>query len=164
MLPKDNVDSFINILTKEKLDEILNSGREASDSFNINLSLPRFTYDYDEKEFMSILKDMGIKDAFDPDNANFKKIIEIAENVYVGEAIHKTHIELNETGTKAAAVTYFGMFKNTAMIRNEIEVVNVVFNKPFFYMIREKNTGEIVFFGAVYEPNLWKGSTCSNMD
>ena len=161
LLPKDDVDSFINQLTKDKLDNILNSKRETSDSFNINLSLPRFKYDYDEKKFIEVLENIGIKEAFNPETANFKKMIEIAENVYVGEAIHKTHIELNESGTKAAAVTYFGMFKNSAMMPGEVETVDIKFNKPFVYMIREKNTGEILFFGAVYEPNLWNGSTCS---
>ena len=84
-------------------------------------------------------------------------------NVYVGEAIHKTHIELNEVGTKAAAITYFGMFKNSALIEpNEYETIDINFNKPFIYMIREASTKEILFFGTVYEPNIWKGSTCNN--
>lgn len=161
LLPTSNVDSFINNLTKEKLDNIISSAKEAGDNFNINVSLPRFKYDYEAPNFIDILKNIGIKEAFDPDNANFKKMIEIPENVYVGEAIHKTHIELNEKGTKAAAVTYFGMFKNSAMI-NEPETVNVNFNKPFIYMIRENNTGEILFFGVVFEPNTWNGTTCSN--
>ena len=91
-------------------------------------------------------------------------MIEIKENVYVGEAVHKTKIELNEKGTKAAAVTYFGMFKATAMIEKDYEEVDIKFNKPFIYMIREKNTGELLFFGTVYEPNEWKGETCSSIE
>ena len=82
-------------------------------------------------------------------------------NLYVNTAIHKTKIELNEKGTKAAAVTYFGLDKATA-VRPDYEVRNIVFNKPFVYIIREKNTGEILFFGTVYEPNIWNGSTCEN--
>ena len=86
-------------------------------------------------------------------------------NVYVGEAIHKTHIDLNEKGTKAAAITYFGMFKNSAMIEEEkYDTIDIKFNKPFIYMIREINTKEILFFGTVYESNIWKGTTCENGD
>ena len=103
---------------------------------------------------------MGINDAFDKEKADFKKMID--QDVFVSTAIHKTKIELNESGTKAAAVTYFGMFASAAIIDNDYEEVNVVFNKPFVYMIREKNTGEILFFGEVFEPNEWKGNTCSN--
>ena len=49
-------------------------------------------------------------------------------NLYVGEAIHKTHIELNEVGTKAAAVTYFGIYKETSFFNpNEPKIINNIF-------------------------------------
>lgn len=164
LLPKTNVNDYISNLTKDKLDNLYNNSKSASNKLHINLSLPRFTYDYDVKDFIDVLKTMGIKDAFDENLANFKKMIEIKENVYVGEAVHKTKIELNEKGTKAAAVTYFGMFKASAMLEKDYEEINIKFNKPFVYMIRESNTGELLFFGTVFEPNEWKGTTCSNQE
>ena len=162
ILPNNDIDSFINNLNQDKLNSLLTDQKEASDSFNIKVSLPRFKYDFDAKEFIKILNNLGINDAFNPNTANFKGMIETKENVYVGEAIHKTHIELNEVGTKAASVTYFGMYKNSIMEPQEKETVEVKFDKPFAYMIRERNTGEILFFGSVYEPNQWNGSTCEN--
>ena len=164
ILPKDGVDNYINSLTEDKLNNITKDFKDASNKVHVNLSLPRFTYSYDVKDFIDVLEKMGINDAFNPTLANFTKMIEIKENVYVGEAIHKTKIELNEKGTKAAAVTYFGLFKATAMIEKDYEEINIKFNKPFIYMIREKNTGELLFFGTVYEPNEWKGETCSNLE
>ena len=164
LLPTSDVNTFINNLTDDKLNSIINGGEIASSKLHINLSLPRFTYDYSVEKFKNILIDLGMKDAFDPDNANFKKMIELKQNVYVEKAVHKTHIELNEVGTKAAAVTYFGMDKNTALPMEQPKIVNIKFNKPFIYMIREKNSKELLFFGVVYEPNIWKGSTCSNND
>lgn len=165
ILPTLNVDDFIKNIEKEKLDNIDKNTKLASDKLHINLSLPRFKYDFDANKFIDILKNIGIKEAFNPDNANFRKMIEITDyNVYVGEAIHKTHIDLNEVGTKAAAITYFGMYKNSAMINpEEYETIDIKFNKPFIYMIREANTKEILFFGVVYEPNIWNGSTCDKM-
>ncbi len=163
ILPNDNVDTFIKNLTFEKLNNFDKDVQVAGESLHINLSLPRFKYDYDAKYFIDILKEMGIIDAFDKDKANFKKMIILDENVYVGEAIHKTHIELNEVGTKAAAITYFGMFENSAYMPNESKVIDIKFNKPFIYMIRDKNSKEILFFGTVYEPNIWNGSTCDNI-
>ena len=80
------------------------------------------------------------------------------------EAIHKTHIDLNENGTKAAAVTYFGMFKNTSIEPKEKEIINIEFNKPFIYIIRDPKTNEMLFFGVVYEPNKWIDSTCENVN
>lgn len=164
ILPKDGVNNYVNNLTEEKLNNITKDAKEATSKLHINLSLPRFTYSYEVEDFIDVLKKLGIKEAFDKDLANFKKMIELDENVYVGEAIHKTKIELNEKGTKAAAVTYFGMFKATGMIEKDFEEVNIIFNKPFIYMIREKMTNEILFFGEVMEPNIWKGTTCSNVE
>lgn len=48
-----------------------------------------------------------------------------------------------------------------APLQEEKETVNIKFNKPFIYMIRDSKTKEMLFFGVVYEPNIWKGSTCS---
>ncbi len=162
IIPNDNVDSFVNNLTSEKLNNIANSSKEASDKYHINVSLPRFTYDYEAGDFKQILKKMGINEVFDPLKANLKKMVEIdGYNTYVNTAIHKTYIEVTEKGTKAAAVTYFGVDKSSAMIQ-DVERVNIKFNKPFVYMIRERNTGEILFFGTVYEPNKWNKSTCES--
>ena len=160
ILPKTNPNDYINNLTQDKLDSMFTNIKEASSNLHIHLSLPRFTYDYEVEDFIEVLKQMGIKEAFDENLANFKKMIEIKENVYVGEAIHKTKIELNEKGTKAAAVTYFGMFKSTGLPSQDFEEIDISFNKPFVYMIREKNTGEILFFGTVFEPNKWNNPTC----
>ena len=110
------------------------------------------------------MKKLGIIQAFDPNNANFSNIMDknsVIDNLYVGEAIHKTHIDLNEKGTKAAAITYFGMFKNTSIII-EKENIEIEFNRPFIYIIKDSKTNEMLFFGVVYEPNKWNGSTCSN--
>ena len=162
ILPNKSPDEYIKNLTKEKLDTLDKNQKKASAKLHINLSLPRFKYDFEAKNFIDILKDIGIKEVFDSDNANFKKMIEIENyNVYVGEAIHKTHIDLNEKGTKAAAITYFGMFKNSALIEEDkYDTIDIKFNKPFIYMIREINTKEILFFGTLYEPNIWKSTTC----
>ena len=163
ILPNDNIYDYINNVNEKELNNLLSSSREVSDNFEIELGLPRFKYDYELNNFMEVLKNMGIKDAFDRTKANFTKIMprnnEI-ENLYVDEAIHKTHIELNEKGTKAAAVTFFG-FSNKAMMPEEKEKVSITFNKPFIYIIRDSSTNEMLFFGTVYEPNIWNGSTCS---
>lgn len=161
ILPNDNIDNYIDNLTDDELNNLLFSAKNANDNFSINLSLPRFKYDYEIEDFIDVLKNLGINNAFDKEKADFSNIIsKNIESLYVGEAIHKTHIDLNEKGTKAAAVTYFGMFKNT-MMPKEKEIVNIEFNKPFIYIIRDKETKEMLFFGTVYAPNEWNGSTCS---
>ena len=152
VLPKDDINTYINNLTEEEL------LYKSTEDDNFNLYLPRFSYSFDLKNFMEVLKTMGIKDAFDSNKADFTKILK-GGDIFVNQAIHKTYIDLNEKGTKAAAITYFGLTKNS-VYAGEDEMYNIVFDKPFIYMIRDKDSKEILFFGTVYEPNRWKGSTC----
>ena len=168
ILPNGSVDEYIEGLTKEKLASFDSNAITASRKVNISLYLPRFAYEFDLKEFKSVLIAMGVKDVFNPDNAdltgmisreNIKKMD--ADNIYVATAIHKTYIDLNEKGTKAAAVTYFGVDKAAAALEDDLEIKEITFNKPFVYMIRDSKTKEILFFGVVETPNEWKGSTCS---
>lgn len=164
ILPKEDVSSYINNLTKKKLDELIKSAKSSSRKYEIDLSLPRFKYEYEIPDFIKTLNSLGIKDAFKEDSANFTNIVnkkDMYNNLYVGTAIHKTYIDLNEKGTKAAAVTFFGM-NDYAALNDEKEIVNITFNKPFIYLIRDAQTKEMLFFGAVFEPNKWNGTTCVN--
>ncbi len=162
ILPNNSVNDYVKSLNKNKITDILNNKTKANSKLHIDLSLPRFSYDYELDNFTHVLNRLGIIDAFNPSKANFKKMMDSSNtNLYVGQAIHKTKIELNESGTKAAAVTFFGV--EGAMIQEpDYEIKKILFNKPFVYIIREKNAGEILFFGTVFEPNKWEGSTCKN--
>lgn len=158
ILPKTNIDDYIDNLEVEDLYNIETT--EASEETHILLSLPRFSYSYDLSTFKKVLQDLGIKEAFIENSADLSNMLEGVSG-YISEAIHKTFIELNETGTKAAAVTYFGIKENSIeMPSDDYKEIKIEFNKPFIYMIRDKSTKQILFFGVVKEPNKWKGSTC----
>ena len=158
LLPKDDLNEYIDELTFEKLSDAINSKKVLQKNEEVRLMLPRFEYDYEIDDFISVLESLGIKKAFS-DKAEFKNITEI--DSYIKEAVHKTHISLNEKGTKAAAVTYFGLFeKSAAPIKKEY--IDIIFNEPFMYIIRDKDSNEMLFVGTVYRPNEYKGSTCSN--
>ena len=164
LIPTGNLDNYLNESLEKDIKNLSNIIKTPIDSDVkeqiVNLSLPRFTYDSGITKFKDLLKNMGIQKAFQ-NNAEFNNMVNNLD-VFVSEAIHKTHIELTESGTKAAAVTYFGVDVTSMPATKEKEYINIKFNKPFIYLIREKNTGEMLFFGLVNEPNLWKGSTCSN--
>lgn len=162
LLPKNNITDYVRNIDINKINDLISSARETNDKLHVILSLPRFSYSYEVEDFISSLKKMGINDVFSPELANLSKILDTS-GIYVGDAIHKTKIDLNEDGTKASAVTYFNvMYKGAPLFEQNFEEINLVFNKPFVYMIREKNTGEILFFGTVFEPSSWKGNACSN--
>ena len=160
IIPKDNVKEYVNNFSKTKLDNIEKTLKSASKETHLDLSLPMFSYDYDSGDkFGKALESLGIKDVFDSSKADLSEMIE--PSVAVSDSIHKTYIDLNEKGTKAAAVTGF-MIPGTAKPEKKPEIVYINFNKPFVYMIRDIKTKELLFFGVVYEPNKWEGDTCSN--
>lgn len=168
ILPDQNAFDYIENLTVEELQGIDSHLEEVNRDFHVRLSLPRFHYEFELQKFKEVLMSMGIASVFDEEKADFSNIISKEnqrkahiENLYVGSAVHKTYIDLNEKGTKAAAITYFGVFKSTA-IMEEPKIVDLNFNHSFVYMIRDHKTKEILFFGVVNEPNSWSHSTCSN--
>lgn len=153
ILPNEkDIKKYINSFDEKELNSLL-ANQKTTANYDINLSLPKFKYDYDYKNFKDDLIGLGIVDAFNKNTANFD-LMETEDSfldLYVGQAVHKTHIDLSENGTKAAAVTYFGMFKNTALPQQK-EQLNIKFDRPFLYLIKENNNNNIWFFGTVYEP------------
>ena len=153
ILPNKTIDEYLNIFNKNELSNLLLNKKTPNNKLDLKLSLPKYTYDFDYKKFKDSLMTLGMIDAFDSDKANFKSIADL--DIYISKAIHKSHIELSENGTKAAAVTVFTFDKNAAYIE-EKEVLNIEFNRPFIYLIKEKNSDNIWFFGTVYEPMKWE--------
>ncbi len=147
IIPNRNIKDYLNKFNEDELKTLLSSEQKPGSELEINLSLPKYTYDYTYNDFTNDLKSLGIKEAF-TENANFEKMLEKA---FISQAIHKTHIELSESGTKAAAVTALVMDKNAAYYMDEKQQINITFDKPFIYIIKDKNNDNIWFFGTIYK-------------
>ncbi len=159
ILPNMDIKTYVNNITDKILADIDNNSKEISTDLNLKLSIPTFNYDYSYDNFVDSLKSLGIIDVFDKNKSDLTNML--TTNGYVSEAMHKTHIDVKEKGTKAAAVTAFGVTKGSARVSEEKpEIIEIEFNKPFAYIIRDSKTKEMLFFGVVYEPNKWQGSTC----
>lgn len=152
IMPNNDLQGYIKELKQEDINNISGKLVSASKSkTEIEVNIPKFKFDYD-LNLKDDLINMGIKDAFDADSADFSKIAKT--KLYVGKASHKADIDFSEKGVKAAAVTVFGMMEYAMAIKEEPKVINI--NKPFLFIIRDKNTKENWFIGTVYEPNLWE--------
>lgn len=152
ILPEEDVDKYINSFDYDVLKYNLKEMKEANDLFHINLKLPKFKYDYDVKGLTNLLINLGLKETLSP-NPNFEKIADY--DMSISNVAQKTFIELTESGTKAAAVTLV-IFDANAIAPTEPEVVDVTFDKPFIYIIKDKNSDELLFFGVVYSPTEYK--------
>ena len=115
---------------------------------NVLLQLPKFTGEYEYNENLKqTLMEMGVVDAFSALDADFSQMIE--KRMFVNFIKQNSFIKVNEEGTEAAAVTiYTG--ENAAsggMKKFEFKAT-----RPFFYAIKEKSTGVILFMGKVTNP------------
>jgi serpin B len=117
---------------------------------DIQLQLPKFKYEYNEKQMKPILSGMGMGVAFDPVNADFTRINSDG-GLYISRILHKTFIETNEEGTEAAAVTAVEVGVTSV---GPDQTYYFTINRPFVYFIQEKSTGTILFIGTVMNPNL----------
>ena len=147
LLPDKNVDvfDFARSLTGAKLKAILDSEKY----IQVRATTPAFEYDYDV-EISGILFSMGIENAFSPAKANFKGIGDCANNLYISKVLHKTHIELTQAGTKAAAVTAV-MVEATSVGPGYEQFKTVTLDRPFVYMIIDNANKLPLFMGIVAE-------------
>lgn len=142
LLPKNNLNEALSKISNNYIFEL-----EETYSENIDISFPRFSYEYKITNLIEVLKKMGINDLFTK-KCNLSKI---SDDLYVSNAIQKTFIDLNERGTKASASTGIILDKYTTVEENH----ELIFNKQFIYIIKEKNKENIWFIGIVNRPTMY---------
>ena len=118
----------------------------------LNITIPKFKFNYD-LHLKEDLKALGVESIFIPNKADLSGIS--TRDLFVTDALHKADIEFSEEGIKAAAVTVFTM-KDNAMPYSETKVTYLKIDKPFMFIIRDKDNDEVWFTGTVYEPILWE--------
>ena len=110
---------------------------------DVDILMPRFTTE-SETRLEKILSSMGMPRAFSGDSAEFPNMIQrVEEGLSVSMMKQKAKIEVNEEGTKAAAVT---VTEETAISLPRYEYFYAT--RPFVYYIMEKNSGAIFFMGT----------------
>ena len=127
----------------------INVERELSAAINdnafkstyIKMAMPKFKIEY-STDLNEIFMNMGIITAFDEKNADFTKMFDKG-NMWFTKTIHKTFIDVDEKGTEAAAVTAIGMAGSSL----PPEPIELKFNKPFYFAIRDNTSGETLFMG-----------------
>jgi len=134
--------AFEGSLTPERLDGIL----AAQASGRVQLALPKFTFS-SEFSLARTLRTLGMTDAFEYGVADFSGMDGTRE-LFIGDVIHKAYVDVNEAGTVAAAATAVIM-PGSAM---PTEPVEVTIDHPFLFLIRDRETGVILFMGRVVDP------------
>ena len=122
--------------------------RETLKKRTIEVHLPRFKIEAScslDKQ----LKTLGMRDAFSKRAADFSGMSR--EPLYIYKVLHKAFVEVNEKGTKAAAATAVIM-KAKSISRDEPPVPEFRADHPFLFLIRDNNSGSILFLGRLMNP------------
>jgi serine protease inhibitor len=117
------------------------------DSQNIDLYLPKWESSYSIQQLEPNLASLGMGIAFN-ETADFSDMYGVP--LYLSQVIHKTYIDVSESGTEAAAVTAITEVGVT-LVPQSPPAVRV--DHPFLYFIVERQTGAILFMGTVNDPS-----------
>lgn len=110
------------------------------------LVLPRLKLRY-SAELKSPLAAMGLRSALSP-AADFSGMS--SSRLYLSEIKHQSFVEVNEEGTEAAAVTTGVMA--LASMRNTPPPFQMVVDRPFLFLISDRQTKSVLFLGLVVDP------------
>ncbi|MBL7258110.1 serpin family protein [Paractinoplanes lichenicola] len=109
-----------------------------------DIALPKFELRW-QAELNEPLQKLGLKSAFDAGTANFRPMS--PDGRWLELVYHKTYIRVDEKGTEAAGVTG-GVMATSAQVNPAVFRAD----RPFQFTISDRETGTIVFLGAVRDP------------
>lgn len=146
---------FIGILPKDKgnfniadldIKGLLNS---KTTEYDVNMKMPKLNFET-SADLTNYLSGMGVDEMFS-DNADFSGVSK--DPLKVDSVIQKTKLELDENGTKAAAVTAVMMMENACAVGVEKKVKEVNLDRPFAFLIYDEENNEVLFLGKVMTLN-----------
>lgn len=146
LLPKkhDGMRDLEKQLTAANLTQWLQAARP----HQVNLSLPKFKTT-SEFSLKNALVAMGMTDAFDQLKADFSGMSS-RDRLFISAVVHKAFVDVHEQGTEAAAATAVVVSLTSAPIALPKAEFHV--NRPFLFLIRERQTGSVLFLGRVMDP------------
>jgi len=144
LLPDEGAfQAFEEEVSAERFAEIV----DALQTRNVSLGLPKFEFE-DDASLVPNLKALGMTAAFDPNTADFSGITG-ERDLVISDVLHKAFVSVDEKGTEAAAATAV-LFRATGIPAEPLEFL---INRPFLFVIRDRETGSILFIGRVLDPD-----------
>jgi serpin B len=142
LLPDSEFETFERALDQAQLASILSDL-----SFQrVDLTMPRFEIT-GEFSLTDALTALGMPQAF-TDAADFSGI-DGTHELYISDVIHQSFVSVDEEGTEAAAATAV-IVAAESLLLVEPEVIRV--DRPFIFLIRDIETGALLFVGRTINP------------
>lgn len=140
LMPKEGVELS---LTQEKWNKI----KGAMSYKMASIALPKFEVSYTVPEMEEKMKRAGFSKLFTSGEA-FSNCLSPNVNEIDVAMCHKTVFKVNEQGAEGAGMTEMGPI-TCGPDEEGIESLNIVYNRPFIYIVEEQSTGAILFIGTV---------------
>ena len=137
----------------ESFEELLNADMvnlavERLERRELVLAIPKFEFDSDFS-LSEALQTLGMPTAFSS-AADFSGMTG-GRDLFISDVIHKAFVSVDEEGTEAAAATAVVMAELAAPVEEE-EPLKVTIDRPFVFLIRDIETGTVLFIGRVLNP------------
>lgn len=161
MPTKENLEEYIKNIKASDVNNLISNLKTIElDNFKdgviteIKGYIPMFNFDY-ELKLQEDLGKLGITDVFDSEKANLSNLT--SDKAFISSASHKANIEFSNDGIKAGAATALGGAGAVGcgfdyIYDVPVEVIDLTFDNPYLFIIRDKDSGEVWFTGTVYEP------------
>ncbi|KAA9339133.1 serpin family protein [Hymenobacter busanensis] len=141
VLPKGT--ATVQDIARDLSSQNLSAWLGAASTSSLDLYLPKFRMEYEIK-LNETLKQLGMGVAF-TGQANFSRMLVGQDNLAISEVMHKSFVDVDESGTEAAAATSVGIVTTSVP-------PSVRFDRPFVFLIREKSSNAILFIGQLTNP------------
>jgi len=135
-------EAFEETLNAQQVDAIISGLQPA----RVALTMPQFEFD-SEFKLNDTLADMGMPIAFSC-NADFSGMTGYRD-LWISAVLHKAFVSVDEAGTEAAAATAVIMERSAIIPEPPVEVT---IDSPFIFLIRDIETGSVLFVGRVLNP------------
>lgn len=142
---KDGLSEVEATLNQDKIAKQLNGMK----STKVVLTLPKIKTTY-ATSLVDTLSSMGMTDVFDQGKADLSGMDGTRE-LFISTVVHKAFCEINEEGTEAAAATG-AVVTLKSMPAKEPPPIEFKADHPYLYMIRDTQTGSLLFLGRVADP------------
>lgn len=139
----ENINEYVKGLTGDKIKSLISGIDRSQKVIGV---MPQFESE-SALSLKEVFQNLGMELPFDDEKADYNKLGTYDNgNIFIGDIIHNTYINVDRKGTKAGAATIVEMLETTAMMEEPPK--EVVLDRPFIYMVVDMNTEIPIFIGA----------------
>jgi serine protease inhibitor len=143
IMPGGSLSDFEASLTADALTQAIDSAAHAPRKTQV--ALPKFTFTT-KVALAPVLATMGITDVFDPRTADLSGM-DGRRDLFVSRVVQQAFVQVDEQGTVAAAATASTVETGAIAVDDTTTI-----NQPFMFVVRDRNSGSILFLGHVEDP------------